>query len=81
MHDEQDFLAAHGCKTPEEYDRLRFFEWVDAMEEHFTQANRLVIPKARDNGIIIQPIDLPNRAPQIPVTRSMHHAEQKRSSN
>jgi hypothetical protein len=82
MHDEQDFLAAHGCKTPEEYDRKRFFEWVDAMEEQFIQTNRLVIPKPRHDGIIIQPIDdRPRQTPHIPVTRSTYHAEQKRSSN
>lgn len=81
MHDEQDFLSAHGCATPEEYDRKRFFEWVDAMEEHYTQASRLAIPKARSNGIIIQPIDDRPRLTQIPVTRSSLHAEQKRSSN
>jgi hypothetical protein len=57
MHDEQDFLAAHGCTTTEEYDRTRFFEWVDAMEDSHTRQERMVVPRQRHKGVIIQPIE------------------------
>jgi hypothetical protein len=53
MHDEKDFLAAHGCKTTEEYDRKQFFEWVDAMEDHYARTDSLVIPKVSE-GVVFK---------------------------
>jgi hypothetical protein len=57
MHDQQDFLTAHGCTTTEEYDRKRFFEWVDALEDDYVRKERMVIPRQRHQGVIIQPIE------------------------
>jgi hypothetical protein len=57
MHDEQDFIAAHGCSTVEEYDRKRFFEWVDAMEDNVAAAQRMAVTRQRTHGILIQPIE------------------------
>jgi hypothetical protein len=53
MHDEQDFLAAHGCTTPEEYDRKRFFEWVDAMEDTYARQDPMA-PFFKPQGIAVK---------------------------
>lgn len=45
--DDQDYIEAHGCKTGDEYDTLRFNEWVEAMESSFGQTEGVV---GRENG-------------------------------
>jgi hypothetical protein len=82
MHDEQDFLAAHGCASVEEYDRKRFFEWVDAMEEHYAPKRGVAIPKHTTDGVIIPPIEsniapAPNKL--VKQSRSVNEAKHRAS--